>query len=61
MNIDTYTDNQIVEELAKTKCDLLEWSACDKRQKRVKQEITFAKAIIARDEAELARRWGMLG
>lgn len=56
MNIDNYTDQQIIDELAKAKSDLANWSTGDKRQKRVKYEINFAKAIIARDEHELARR-----
>lgn len=56
MNIDNYTNQEIIDELAKAKADLANWSTGDKRQTRVKQEILWAKATISRDKAELARR-----
>lgn len=56
MDISKYTTEQIEKELAQARRNLAEWQDADKRQKRVKQEILWNKAIIARDEAELTRR-----
>ena len=56
MDIDNYTDQEIIEELARERQKLQSWLTADKRQKRVKYEITLAKATICRDEAELERR-----
>lgn len=56
MDVSKYTNQMLESELAKAKRDLANWLTGDKRQKRVKQEILWNRAIIARDEAELERR-----
>lgn len=56
MNVDKYTDQELLDELAKARRDKANWEQGDKRTKRVKYELLFANATICRDEAELARR-----
>ena len=56
MNIDNYTNDEIVEELKKAREEKAYYQAQDKRLKSVKREILWYNAIIKRDEFELKRR-----
>lgn len=56
MNVDNYTNQELLDELAKARKDKAYWETGDKRTKRVKYELLWANAIIKRDEVELARR-----
>lgn len=56
MNIDNYTNDEIVEELKKAREEKAYYQAQDKRLKSVKREILWYNAIIKRDEYELKRR-----
>lgn len=56
MNIDKYTNEEIVSELAKAENDKAYYETQDKRLKSVKRELFWANAIITRDKAELERR-----
>lgn len=56
MNLDKYSNDELVAELAQAKRDKANWETGDKRTTRVKQELFWANAIITRDEHELARR-----
>lgn len=56
MNIDNYTNDEIVEELKKAREEKAYYETQDKRLKSVKRELLWYNAIIKRDEFELNRR-----
>lgn len=56
MNIDNYTDDEIVKELKEAYDNMAYYQMQDKRLKSVKREILWYNAIIKRDEFELNRR-----
>lgn len=56
MNIDNYTDDEIIKELKEAKANKAYYETQDKRLKSVKYELFWANNIITRDEHELKRR-----
>lgn len=56
MDINNYTDQEVIDELTKAMEERAKWSTGDKRTRRVKYELNFADAIIARDTHELLNR-----
>ena len=56
MNIDNYTDDEIIKELNEAKANHAYYETRDKRLKSVKRELLWYNAIIKRDEFELKRR-----
>lgn len=56
MNIDNYTDDEIIKELGEAKENKAYYERQDKRLKSVKRELLWYNAIISRDEYELKRR-----
>ena len=56
MNIDNYTDDEIIKELNEAKANQAYYETQDKRFKSVKRELLWYNAIIKRDEFELKRR-----